>query len=272
MKTFIVSSIQEIRSKKPLIHHITNYVTVNDCANITLAIGGSPIMADDVNEVVEITKLSHALVINIGTLNERTIPAMILAGKTANKQNIPVILDPVGAGVSNLRNETVRTLLKEVRFTVIKGNRSEIRFLAGVVSNNKGIDASAEDLKKELETQQVAKELAIKYQCIISITGAVDIVTDGTQIISVENGCEKMSHITGTGCMSASLIAVFCACYPDQPLYSTTTALLAMGIVGEEAAKKTIEQGTGQLRTAIIDRISLLDEKTVIEKGRFYEK
>ena len=130
MKTFIRSSIQEIRSKKPLIHHITNYVTVNDCANITLAIGGSPIMADDVNEVVEITELSHALVINIGTLNERTIPAIILAGNTANKRNIPVILDPVGAGVSNLRNETIRTLLKEVRFTVIKGNRSEIRFLA----------------------------------------------------------------------------------------------------------------------------------------------
>ncbi|MHC5227386.1 hydroxyethylthiazole kinase [Enterococcus sp. LJL99] len=271
MKTFILSSIKKIHTKKPLIHHITNYVTVNDCANITLAIGASPIMADDRNEVAEIIEHSNALVINIGTLNDRTIPSMISAGKAANKKQIPVILDPVGVGASTLRNETVKKLLKEIRFTVIKGNRSEIRFLAGATSNTNGVDASAEDLKREIETQLVAKKMAKKYQCIIAITGEIDIVTNGDQMILIENGCEKMSHITGTGCMSASLIAVFCACHPNQSLYSTAVALISMGIAGEQAANKTINQGTGSLRTAIIDKISLLEAEKLIEKGIFYE-
>lgn len=271
MRTFILSSIKKVRTKKPLIHHITNYVTVNDCANITLAIGASPIMADDRNEVAEIIEHSNALVINIGTLNERTIPSMISAGKAANKKEIPVILDPVGVGVSSLRNETVKKLLNEIRFTVIKGNRSEIRFLAGITSNTNGVDASTEDLKKETETQQVAKKMAKKYQCIIAITGEVDIVTNGNQMILIENGCEKMSHITGTGCMSASLIAAFCACQSTQPLYSTAVALLSMGIAGEQATNETNNYGTSSLRTVIIDKISLLKAETLIEKGIFYE-
>ena len=149
MNTFMQTAIQKVRLNAPLIHHITNYVTVNDCANITLAIGASPIMADDAQEVLEITTMSNALVLNIGTLNERTIVSMLLAGKKANELGIPIILDPVGAGASRFRNETVKKLLNDIHFSVIRGNISEMCFLAGLKSSTKSVDASLEDIGKE---------------------------------------------------------------------------------------------------------------------------
>lgn len=271
MKQFIASAIQNIHIKKPLVHHITNYVTVNDCANITLAIGGSPIMADDANEVMDITALSNALIINIGTLTERTVESMLLAGKKANQQNIPVILDPVGVGASHFRNKVVEELMKQIRFSVIKGNASEIRFLAGGNSRSNGVDAASEDTQKKEETQQLAQSLAHKAQCVIAVTGATDIVTDGEKVVLLENGCPEMGLITGTGCMSTSLIAVFCASHGEQILHSTATALLSMGIAGEFAYKKTKLIGTSSFRLAIIDEISQLNEKKLVTYGKFYE-
>ena len=138
--------LNEVRNKKPLVHNITNYVTVNDCANILLAIGASPIMADDIKEAADITKISSALVINIGTLNERTIESMIASGKKANELNIPVIFDPVGAGASEFRNETTKKILEEVKISVLRGNMSEIKFISGLESSTKGVDASESDI------------------------------------------------------------------------------------------------------------------------------
>lgn len=171
--------IQQIRACNPLVHHLTNYVTVNDCANITLAIGGSPIMADAIQEVAEITAKTDALVLNIGTLNEQTVDSMILAGKEANKHGIPVIFDPVGVGISQFRMDVTKKLLNSIHFTVIRGNYSEILCLAGIQTSAKGVDTSLVNQKKETEVINIARTLASSFHCIIVITGAIDIVSDG---------------------------------------------------------------------------------------------
>lgn len=263
--------IKKIRETSPLVHHITNYVTVNDCANTTLAIGGSPIMADDVKEVAEITSIASALVINIGTLNERTVASMLLAGKTANQKGIPVILDPVGAGASTFRNETAKTLLDEVKFSVIRGNISEIRFLAGFHSETKGVDASAADMERIDEAQIVAKNLATHTGAIVAITGAVDIVTNAEEVVLVKNGVAQMSRITGTGCMVSSLIGSFVAVASHDLVRAVASSLVTMGIAGELAFERTKELGTGSFRIALIDALSQMDDEIFVKRGKFDE-
>ncbi|MBO0462597.1 hydroxyethylthiazole kinase [Enterococcus sp. DIV1298c] len=270
MNTFLETAVETVRTNNPLVHHITNYVTVNDCANLTLAIGGSPIMADEVLEVMEITGMSQALVLNMGTLNERTVNSMLLAGQTANKKGIPIIFDPVGAGASDFRNETARSIINMLNCAVIRGNISEIRFLAGITSSTKGVDASASDTSSIEEAQLIADQLATAHECIVVITGAVDVISDGRRNILVHNGCAEMSRITGTGCMLTSLIGSFCGSFPDQLFYAATTAVLAMGIAGELAFEQTT--GTGSFRVALIDEISRIDQQTLTQRGNYVEK
>ncbi|MEG1550875.1 MAG: hydroxyethylthiazole kinase, partial [Oscillospiraceae bacterium] len=183
--------LKNVREKTPLVHNITNYVTVNDCANVLLACGGSPIMADDAMEVEDITSICGGLNINIGTLNERTIKSMLLAGKKANELNHPTLLDPVGAGASKLRTNTAYKLLEEVKFSVIRGNISEIKTLALGEGTTKGVDADALDVvtdKNLDEAVNFAKNFAIKMNAVIAITGAIDIVTDGKKAYVIRNG------------------------------------------------------------------------------------
>ena len=190
-----------VREKCPLIHNITNYVTVNDCANVVLACGASPIMADDKDEVSDIQTICGGLNINIGTLNSRTIESMLLAGKRANELGHPVVLDPVGAGASKLRTETANQLLKEVRFTVIRGNISEIKTLALGNGTTKGVDADLADrvTKENLdEAAAFAKAFAGKMNAVVAITGAIDIVADAEKAYCIYNGRPEMSSITGT--------------------------------------------------------------------------
>ena len=254
------SILKNVREKTPFVHHITNYVTVNDCANMALACGGSPIMADDALEVEEITSICNALVINIGTLNERTIASMIKAGKKANELGHPVILDPVGAGASKLRTETANMLLQEVRFTVIRGNISEIKTVSMGFGTTKGVDADQTDQAGGSEAAlTVAKELSKKTSAVVVITGAVDLITDGTNSYAVKNGHPLMSKITGTGCMLTSVIGAYCGANPDQPLEAAAAAVCAMGLCGEIGHRPGI--GTSSYRTAIIDAMSLMDSK-----------
>lgn len=271
MKSFLETVAQQVRSNNPLIHHITNYVTVNDCANVTLAIGASPIMADDASEVAEITAMSNALVLNIGTLNERTITSMLIAGKKANETGIPVIFDPVGAGASQLRNETSKKLLKEIHFSVIRGNISEICFLAGVESSTKGVDASLEDTEKENDIKKVARSLASSHHCIVVITGKIDTVSDGSQTFQIKNGCAEMSRITGTGCMLTSLIASFFGSFASYTFEATVSAVLTMGVAGELAYERSKDLGTGSFRVALIDEISKISSSILLERGDFVE-
>jgi hydroxyethylthiazole kinase len=271
MKEQYAVFVNRVRDKKPLVHHITNYVTVNDCANITLAIGGSPIMADAPEEAADIARISSALVLNMGTLNERTVRSMLAAGKAANESGVPVIFDPVGAGASTFRNETAARLLRDVRICVLRGNISEIRFLAGIQSETKGVDASESDLQNTADAAAVAKSLASRLDCTVAITGAVDAVSDGKRIVHIENGHPMLSNLTGTGCMCSSLIGAFCGATPDRPLEATVAALLAMGVAGEIAYENAGKQGNGRFRVALHDAVSRLDADTLAGRARLYE-
>lgn len=263
--------LESIRSKKPLIHHITNYVTVNDCANITLAIGASPIMADDIGEAAAITSISSALVLNIGTLNERTIESMLAAGKRANEINIPVVFDPVGAGASELRNRTAKRILHEVRVSVLRGNMSEIRFIAGLNSSTKGVDASDADMQGGLETgSSVAETVAKNYGCVAAITGATDFLSDGRRTILLDNGTKLLSNVTGTGCMCTSLVGSFCGASEDY-LAAAAGGVLCMSIAGEIAAEKAGETGNGSFHMALIDAVSKMTAATIEERAKIHE-
>ncbi|MGN0144298.1 MAG: hydroxyethylthiazole kinase [Clostridium sp.] len=263
--------LNRIKDKKPLVHSITNYVTVNDCANIILAIGASPIMADDLREAAEITSIASALVINIGTLNERTIESMISSGKKANELNIPVIFDPVGAGASQFRNNTAKRILEEVKISVLRGNMSEIKFIAGLESETKGVDACDADINTgNQEGINVAKVLAQKFNCIVAITGVCDIVSDGRKSVVLENGTKMLSNITGTGCMTTALIGGYLgACENCDDYFAAAAAgIISMGICGEIAEEKAGNIGFGSFHMAIMDAVSNLDKETIINRSK----
>lgn len=263
--------LQNVREKKPLVHCITNYVTVNDCANILLACEGSPIMADDIGEVEEITAICNSLYINIGMLNERTVRSMLAAGKKANELSLPVVLDPVGAGASFLRTSTTLKLLEQVDFSVIRGNISEIKAVSQGTGTTKGVDADAGDAVTGDNLDQTvafAKELSAKTRSVIAITGAIDIVADSRKAYVIGNGNALMSKITGTGCMLTAVIAAYCAANPAQILDATATAVCAMGLCGELAYDKLIKNdgGTSSYRTYIIDCMSKMNS-AVLKRG-----
>ncbi len=264
--------IKNVRETVPLVHNITNYVTVNDVANILLACGGSPIMADDVGEVVEITSICGGLNINIGTLNARTIESMILAGKRANELGHVTVLDPVGAGASKLRTETALHLLEEIRFSVIRGNVSELKTLWGGEGKTKGVDADIADCVTEENLDdmvQFAKQLSKKTGAVIAMTGAIDIVADENKAYAIRNGNALMSKITGTGCMLSGVVTAYCVANPDNLLEATSAAVAAMGLSGEigyERLKKTEFGGTSSYRTYIIDAMSNMND-SILEGG-----
>jgi hydroxyethylthiazole kinase len=267
----VVELLNRLKNKKPLIHNITNYVTVNDCANILLAIGASPIMADDLKESADITSIASALVINIGTLNERTIESMIASGKKANELNIPVVLDPVGAGASSFRNETTKRILEEIKISVLRGNMSEIKFIAGLECETKGVDASESDLKSDSdEGVRVAKSLAKRFNCIVAITGVCDIVSDGEKSVTIANGTKMLSNVTGTGCMTTALVGGYLgACETKEDLFiAAISGIVSMGICGEIAEERAGNIGLGSFHMAIIDAVSNLDEDILLNRSK----
>ncbi|KXL54029.1 hydroxyethylthiazole kinase [Anaerotignum neopropionicum] len=263
--------IENVRQSVPLVHNITNYVTVNDVANILLACGGSPIMADDAEEAEEITSICGGLNINIGTLNARTIESMLLAGKRANELGHIIVLDPVGAGASRLRTETAMQLLEKVRFSVIRGNVSELKTLWGGSGSTKGVDADLADRVTEGnldEMVEFAKKLSKKTGAVIAMTGAIDIVTDESKAYAIRNGNPLMSKITGTGCMLSGVVAAYCVANPDHLLDATAAAVAAMGLSGEiafERLEKTALGGTSSYRTYIIDAMSNMSDEILKE-------
>ncbi|MGI6143568.1 MAG: hydroxyethylthiazole kinase [bacterium] len=252
-----------IKEKKPLIHHITNFVTVNDCANITLAIGAYPIMATDKTEVEEIVSMASTLVLNTGTLTPDSVKSMLLAGKKANALGVPVILDPVGVGASRLRKKAVAELLTRVKISVLKGNASEIKFLSGLDTGIKGVDATADSKGSE----KAARDLAGQLGCVVAITGKRDILSDGLKTYYVDNGQEMLTKITGTGCMTSSLIASYCA-VTDDYLQAALGGLMTMGIAGEVAFRALGSNGgPGTFKTKLFDTIFHLTPATIKELG-----
>ena len=253
------SIIEKIRRAAPLIHCITNYVTVNDVANVLLAIGARPIMADDPEEVEEITALCAGLCLNIGTLNARTIPSMLSAGKRARALGHPVVLDPVGAGASRLRTATALRILDEVRPTVIRGNISEVRTLAVGSGTTQGVDADVADAVTEgnlAATADFLRAFAARAEAIVVVTGDIDLVTDGVTVYAVRNGRAEMGQVTGTGCQLSALLAAALAVEPLGLLVAVAETVALMGVAGETAwAQMGERDGNATYRTRIIDAI-----------------
>lgn len=265
--------MSKVRSTAPLIHNITNYVTVNDVANILLACGASPIMSDAIEEVEEITSICSGLNINIGTLNSHTIKAMFLAGKKANTMGHKVLLDPVGAGASRLRTETALKLLEELKLDVIRGNISEMKTLAYGSGKTKGVDADLSEFVSEEnldQTIQFAKTFSAQTGSIIVITGAIDLVTDAHQCYVIRNGRPEMGRITGTGCQLSALITAFLAANQNRPLESTAAAVCAMGLAGEIGFKNMEStDGNSTYRNRIIDAIYHMSGDQLAEGARY---
>ncbi|WMJ83612.1 hydroxyethylthiazole kinase [Oscillospiraceae bacterium LTW-04] len=256
-------TIQNIRDKKPLVHCITNFVTVNDCANIILAAGGTPTMAHDIREVEEIVSIASALVLNLGTVGD--IDAMIAAGRRANALGKPIVLDPVAAGASRLRNESCAQILKELKLSVIRGNISEIKSLAIGHADTRGVDAGEKDVVTEKNLEAVckmAKNFAKATGSVIAISGRLDIIADAEHACVITNGCGEMAQITGSGCMLTALIGTFAGAQPDDLYTATFEAVSAMGLCGELAREKMLvnHAGTASFRTYLIDAVSLLTD------------
>lgn len=274
MEQILKTMLENVRAKTPLVHNITNYVTVNDVANVLLAAGGSPIMSDDADDVEDITSICGGLNINIGTLNKNTIPSMFLAGKKANALGHIVLLDPVGAGASRLRTDTANRLMQEVRFDAVRGNISEIKTLCTGSGSTKGVDADAVDAVTEANLDngvQLVKTFAAQTGCIIAVTGAIDLVSNGERCWCIRNGRAEMSRITGTGCQLSALMTAFLVANPDRKLDAAAAAVCMMGLAGEIGwANMQPGDGNSTYRNRIIDAIFNMTGDA-LEEGAKYE-
>ncbi|MBO7563711.1 MAG: hydroxyethylthiazole kinase [Clostridiales bacterium] len=263
-----------VHEKTPLIHNITNYVTVNDVANALLACGGSPIMSDEPKDVEDITSICGGLNINIGTLNERSIEAMFLAGKRASKLGHVILLDPVGAGASALRTTTAQDIVEQLHPSVIRGNISEIKTLAKGAGTTKGVDADAADTVTEENLDEMisfVKAFAEKTSAVIAITGAIDLVSDSERCYVIRNGRKEMSRITGTGCQLSSVATAYAVANPENMVDAVAAAVCLMGLSGEIGWSKMQDgDGNSTYRNRIIDAIFNMDAKT-LEEGAKYE-
>jgi len=257
----IIVLLERVRAVKPLVHHITNYVTAADCANVTVAIGASPVMADDINEAAEITTKADALVLNLGTLSERTLPSMAASGKAANAAGIPVVFDPVGAGASKYREHAAAYLLGAVRLSVLRGNISEIRRIAGLNAETKGVDASVKDIARSGDDAATVIKLSQKLRCAVVISGESDMITDGNRVVYIDNGHPLLSRLSGTGCMCASLIGAFSGVAKDDPFTAAAAGMLCMGIAGELAGVDC--PGPGTFRARLHDAVFNMDAKSL---------
>ncbi|HUW85563.1 MAG TPA: hydroxyethylthiazole kinase [Methanoregula sp.] len=254
-----------LREKRPLVHHITNYVTVNDCANITISTGAAPVMADAPEEVCEMVMYAGALVLNIGTLNKGQIESMILAGGMANDRKIPVVLDPVGAGATRFRTDSAQCLLDELEITILKGNAGEVGILAGAESKVRGVDSHG----ITGDVVKIARNFAKEAGITVVVSGITDIVTDGKRILLVDNGHPMMGSISGTGCMAASVTGAFAA-VSDDPVIASAAALAAFGIAGEKAASGA--RGPYSFKVALFDEMAALEPEDIASGAKIRGK
>lgn len=251
---------RNVKIKKPLIHYITNPISINDCANVMLAIGARPIMAEHPLEVSEITSASNALGVNLGNITDVRMKSMLISGKTAFKERIPQVIDLVGVGCSKLRFNYAKKFIFQCHPDVIKGNLSEIRAIYGIESNAKGIDAGECD-KITDDNIEIMKKLSLRTNSVIAATGAIDVITNGSETYLIKNGCEMLSMVTGTGCMVTALIASYISSL--DIFAGTILAVSLMGICGELSQHIT---GIGSFRTDLIDNLFTISDNTIINK------
>jgi hydroxyethylthiazole kinase len=255
-------SLRRLRETKPLVHQITNYVVMNETANATLALGALPVMAHAREEVEEMAAIAGALVLNIGTLSPSWVDAMLLAGRAANAHGVPVVLDPVGAGATAYRTQTAKRILGEVDVAVLRGNAGEVATLVGVEAEVRGV----ESIGTGGDPAELAREAARALGLVASVTGPVDHVSDGKDVIAIANGDPLMASITGTGCMSTALTGCFLAVNRERAFEAAAEALVAFGVAGEDAARDA--KGPGSFHVALYDALAALDPATLDERAR----
>jgi len=259
------SYLEQVRQKQPLVHHLTNWVTIFDCAQVVKSFGASPVMAHAIEESADMASLASSLVLNIGTLTPEFIESMKNAAIAANMKDIPVILDVCGAGATKLRDEMCFKLLDETKIAIIKGNASEIARIAGEDVITKGVDSG--DVESDMKS--VASGLAKTRNCTVVVTGVEDIVTDGNSYYIVKNGHELMAHVVGTGCMAASVIGTFAGAVPGDMTKAAAAGLCSFEVAAELAVKKGA--GPGTFTNMLFDEIYLLDQSKIDEMQRVEE-
>lgn len=255
---------QKVQEERPLVHHITNLVVTNLTANVTLAIGASPVMAYALGEVADMARLAQALVLNMGTLTEEVVEAMLLAGRAANEARIPVIFDPVGAGATPLRTATAQKIIKELHIDILRGNASEIACVGGLGGHTRGVDASGTLAQVGEMTRQVARNL----DTVVVVTGATDYISDGQRLIAVDNGHPMLTLVTGTGCSATSVIAAFRAVEADG-VGASAAALAYYGLAAEKAAEAC--RGPASFEVALLDTLYNLQGEALIEGVKIRE-
>lgn len=262
--------LNEVRTKKPIIHCITNQVVANFQANGLLALGASPIMGDEREETAELTSLADALSLNIGTLTQRSLDSMLISGKAANQKRIPVVLDPVGAGASRFRLSAVKQLLAEVDISLIRCNAGELAAIAGADWQAKGVDAG----EGEADIERLAIEVARQFQLTVAVTGETDLLTDGNEVKRVHQGSPAMANVTGMGCLLSAVSAAFLATATETTLAAATESLRFYGLAGEKAA--ALSGAPGSFSMNFLDMLSLLEEENLTEAietgGMLYER
>ena len=255
------ATLAALHERRPLVHNITNYVVMNETANAILALGALPVMAHAKEEVAEMVGLAGALVLNIGTLEESWIEAMLLAGTAANERGIPVVLDPVGAGATAYRTATAKRILDDVDVTVLRGNAGEVATLVGADAEVRGVESIDTGADAGALARRAAKILGL----VASVTGPVDHVSDGERVVAIENGHELLGRVTGTGCMSSALTGCFLA-GKDDPFEGAAEALVALGVAGEDAAVDA--NGPGSFHVALYDALAALDPATLTSRAK----
>lgn len=264
MVTDLSKFMDAVREKSPLVHHITNYVTVNDCANICICSGGSPVMTDEMKDVVDMSRIAGAVVLNMGTLNERTVESMQMAGSVAKKNKVPVVFDAVGAGATAYRNQVADRIIKNVKPEVLKGNAGEISFLAGVAGGVKGVDSTS----TADNIGDLVMGLAKKYGCIVVATGKKDYVSDGKDLYVLSNGSDYQGTVSGTGCMLSSVIGAYVGAN-GADMSAVMAAITAFNVAAEHAESEC--KGPGSFKVSLLDclynlKSSDMEKEAKIEK------
>ncbi|MCZ8514485.1 hydroxyethylthiazole kinase [Paenibacillus filicis] len=260
----IAADLRKVREISPLVHNITNVVVTQFTANGLLALGASPVMAYAKEEVADMAAIAGALVLNIGTLSAPEVEAMLLAGQSANRHGVPVILDPVGAGATSYRTETSRRILKEVNVSVVRGNAAEIANVIGVDWHIKGVDAG----EGSGDVAELARSAAREWNAVVAVTGKDDYVTDGQETYVLHNGHPLLTRVTGTGCLLTSVVGAFCAAAGEQGLLRpAVSAVLSYGVAAELAAEKTEAQGPGSFQIELLNRLYRLSEEEIVRHG-----
>lgn len=260
---YMANILEKVRAHKPLVHNITNVVVTNFTANGLLALGASPVMAYAKEEVADMAKIAGALVLNMGTLDDRVVEAMRIAGQSANRHSVPIVFDPVGAGATPYRTETARSLLKELRVSVLRGNAAEVANVIGEAWSIKGVDAAGSSAK---EVAALVRQAARELKCVTVVTGRDDYVSDGEVTYRVSNGTPLLTQVTGTGCLLTSVIGAFLAVEKDY-VAASKAALAYYGVAAERAVKITGVDSPGSFQVELLNQLHRTDSAAVLQQA-----